>query len=134
MKMSVSVFGNPDLAEDNVPVRLVPKLRERFPDTCFAVEDPNDIDLPKRGKWVILDTVRGLDAVSWVSVGDIARSDHSATTAHDYDLSTLLLLAKKLDPSFEPHILGIPFGVSEEEALPAVARELERVLKEEFFE
>lgn len=123
---SVSVFGNPDLHLDSVPVQLVPKLRRRFPDIRFVVEDPNEIDLPKHGKWVILDTVRGLENVSWLSVDDIARSRNAGMTAHDYDLSTLLLLAKKLDASFEPNILGVPEGMSEEQALPNVIRELEK--------
>lgn len=126
--VSVSVFGNPDLVGDNVPVQLVPKLRERFPDIRFSVEDPNEIDLPKKGKWIILDVVRGLDRVSWVSVDDIARSRNAGMTAHDYDLSTLLLLAKKLDPSFKPQILGIPEGISEEQALPDMIRELTEIL------
>lgn len=129
--VSVSVFGNPDLAGDNVPVQLVPKLRERFPDIRFSVEDPNEIDLPKKGKWIILDAVRGLDRVSWVSVDDITRSRSAGTTAHDYDLSTLLLLAKKLDPSFEPHILGVPLGMPESVAFRAVSRELVKMLQEE---
>ena len=128
---SVSVFGNPDLHMDSVPVQLVPKLRRQFPDIRFVVEDPNEIDLPKHGKWVILDTVRGLENVSWLSVDDIARSRNAGMTAHDYDLSTLLLLAKKLDASFEPNILGVPFGMSEERALPDVIWELSKVLKEE---
>ena len=128
---SVSVFGNPDLHLDSVPVQLVPKLRRRFPDIRFVVEDPNEIDLPKQGKWVILDTVRGLENVSWLSVDDIARSRNAGMTAHDYDLSTLLLLAKKLDASFEPNILGVPEGMSEERALSEVIRELMKVLKEE---
>lgn len=128
---SVSVFGNPDLHLDSVPVQLVPKLRRRFPNIRFVVEDPNEIDLPKRGKWVILDTVRGLERVSWLSVDDVARSRKGAVTAHDYDLSTLLLLAKKLDASFEPSILGVPFGMSEGQALPNVIWELSKVLKEE---
>ncbi len=128
---SVSVFGNPDLSSDSVPVQLVPKLRRRFPDIRFVVEDPNEIDLPKHGKWVILDTVRGLERVSWLSVDDIARSRNAGMTAHDYDLSTLLLLAKKLDASFEPSILGVPEGMSEERALSEVIRELMKVLKEE---
>ena len=128
---SVSVFGNPDLSSDSVPVQLVPKLRRRFPDIRFVVEDPNEIDLPKHGKWVILDTVRGLERVSWLSVDDIARSRNAGMTAHDYDLSTLLLLAKKLDASFEPNILGVPEGMNEERALSEVIRELMKVLKEE---
>ena len=126
---SVSVFGNPDLLLDNVPVRLVPKLRKRFPDIRFVVEDPNEIDLPKWGKWVIIDTVRGLGCVSWLSVDDIARSRNVGMTAHDYDLSTLLLLAKKLDESFEPNILGVPFGMSERQVLPEVVRKLSKMLR-----
>lgn len=125
---SVSVFGNPDLHLDSVPVQLVPKLRRRFPDIRFVVEDPNEIDLPKRGKWVIIDTVRGLENVSWLSVDDITRSRNVGMTAHDYDLSTLLLLAKKLDASFEPNILGVPFGMSEGQVLPDVIRELAEIL------
>ena len=125
---SVSVFGNPDLHLDSVPVQLVPKLRRRFPNVRFVVEDPNEIDLPKRGKWVILDTVRGLENVSWLSVDDIARSRKGAVTAHDYDLSTLLLLAKKLDASFEPNILGVPEGMSEKQVLPDVVRELSKMM------
>lgn len=128
---SVSVFGNSDLAGDNLPVLLVPKLRKKFPTVCFVIEDPNEIDLPKRGKWIIFDTVRGLDDVSWISIDDVARSRTIETTAHDYDLSTLLLLAKKLDPSFEPQILGIPEGMSESVAFRAVSRELVKMLKEE---
>lgn len=125
---SVSVFGNPDLLLDNLPVILVPQLRDRFPHAHFVIEDPNEIDLPKRGKWAILDTVRGLDEVAWLSIDDIARSRNAGMTAHDYDLSTLLLLAKKLDPSFEPQILGVPEGIAESVALTAVSRELSEVL------
>lgn len=134
MKMtefSVSVFGNPDLAGDNLPVRILSKLREKFPEICFVAEDPNEIDLPKKGKWIILDTVRGLDCVRQVSIEDIAESRNAGMTAHDYDLSTLLLLAKKLDPSFEPKILGVPEGISESVALRAVSRELVNILKKE---
>lgn len=127
----VSVFGNPDLLSDSVPVRLVPRLREKFPKVRFVVEDPNEIDLPRKGNWVILDTVRGLDEVAWVSVDDIARSRNSGTTAHDYDLSTLLLLAKKLDPSFEPKILGVPEGMGEKVALREISRELLKFWGEE---
>lgn len=128
-RIPVSVFGNPDLPSDSVPVRLVPELQEKFPDVSFVVEDPNEIDLPKEGKWVILDTVRGLESVSWLSVDDIARSRNVGMTAHDYDLSTLLLLAKKLDASFEPNILGIPEGMTEKQALPNVIRELKNFFK-----
>ena len=127
--VSVSVFGNPDFLSDSVPVRLVPKLREAFPEIRFVIEDPNEIDLPKHGKWVILDTIRGLETVSWLSVDDIARSRNAGMTAHDYDLSTLLLLAKKLDASFEPNILGVPEGMGEEQVVPDVIWELSKVLK-----
>ena len=124
---SVSVFGNPDLSGDNLPVLLVPKLRKRFPEIRFVVEDPNEIDLPKKGSWVILDTVRGLDEVKWVSVDDVARSRNAGMTAHDYDLSTLLLLAKKLDSSFDPQILGVPEGIAEKAALREISRELSKI-------
>jgi len=102
----------------------------RRPEMRFMIEDPNEIDLPKRGKWVILDTVRGLGKVSLVSVEDVARSRNAGLTAHDYDLSTLLLLAKKLDPSFDPQILGVPEGIAEKVALRDVSRELSEICRE----
>lgn len=124
---NISVFGNPDLSFDSVPIRLVPILQKHFPDVSFTIEDPNEIDLPKSGIWIILDTVRGLRSVEWICIEDIAKRS-KMLTAHDYDLSTLLLLAKKLDASFEPKILGIPEGVSEKDAVDGVVEKLKNFL------
>ncbi|OGY91948.1 MAG: hypothetical protein A3B30_01755 [Candidatus Komeilibacteria bacterium RIFCSPLOWO2_01_FULL_52_15] len=40
--MTVSVFGNPDLPEDAMPVALIPELRKRFPNITFVHQDPNE--------------------------------------------------------------------------------------------
>ena len=54
--------------------------------------------------------------MSWLSVDDIARSRNAGMTAHDYDLSTLLLLQRSSMHPFEPNILGVPEGMSEEQS------------------
>src|SRR3989337_1101492 len=38
--MKIFVFGNPDLAGDNIALRILPKLQERFPLIQFIHKDP----------------------------------------------------------------------------------------------
>src|SRR3989344_1461269 len=38
--MKIFVFGNPDLAGDNIALRILPKLRKKFPLIQFIHKDP----------------------------------------------------------------------------------------------
>mgnify|MGYP001559860477 CR=1 FL=1 len=38
----VLVFGNPLLEQDSIPLRLIGRLRERFPKIEFTEFDPNE--------------------------------------------------------------------------------------------
>ena len=63
--MKITVFGNPDLEIDNLPIRLLLRLREVFPDVEFEMEDPNNLDLPDIApgeEWIIMDAVAGIRA------------------------------------------------------------------------
>lgn len=120
--MRITVFGNPDLEIDNLPIRLLPRLREAFPEVEFEVEDPNNLDLPDippGEEWIIIDTVAGLPGVCWLTIDDIAKPT-GRLTAHDYDLASYLLLAKKALGPLPIRILGIPMGMKEDAAFVGI--------------
>lgn len=128
--MKITLFGNPDLQIDSLPIRILPRLREAFQDVEFEVEDPNNLDLPEipeGEEWVIIDTVAGLKNVQWLSIDDIAKPT-ARLTAHDYDLASYLLLAKKALGPLPIRILGIPMDTGEEEAITQIVDNMRNVL------
>lgn len=106
--MNISVFGNPDLAFDNLPLKLLPQLQEFFPSIHFTVEDPNELDLPPEDleEWLIIDTVDGLPGVREVPLEQLIAAPR--VTAHDFDLGSYLALIHKLRPSLLVRIFGVP--------------------------
>ncbi len=115
--MIIHIFGNPDLPEDALPVRLMPRLEAAFPDIRFRLTDPNELDLPKPGEdFLAIDTVDGLKDVREIGVDEIA-AQKARSTAHDYDFASWLLLAQKLRPGLHAHIIGIPMETDEASAL-----------------
>lgn len=114
--MKISVFGNPDLAFDNVPFKILLRLRERFPQIHFAVEDPNELDLPSEEirEWLVIDTVAGLPRVCEVPLKKLIASPR--VSAHDFDLGSYLALIHKIRPDLQIRIFGIPMGYDEDRA------------------
>ncbi|MFZ1719837.1 MAG: hypothetical protein WAU28_00620 [Candidatus Moraniibacteriota bacterium] len=126
--MKISLFGNPDLPEDNMPHRLKAPLEARFPNVSFVAEDPNELDLPVTDTdWIIIDCVRGIKEVMWLTVSDIA-TPTTRVTAHDFDLAAFLLFAKKLNKNIGIRILGIPMPYDEAKALRETTKLLEEIL------
>ncbi|MFC1687117.1 hypothetical protein ACFL0L_00875 [Patescibacteria group bacterium] len=111
----VWIFGNPDLPEDALPIKMVPKLKELFPDIQFILRDPLDEwDMPK--KLVIIDTVKGINKVTpFTSLEHFQGVPH--VTMHDFDLGSHLAFMQKLGKLPEFVIYGVPDTISEEEAL-----------------
>jgi len=115
--MTIYIFGNPDLPEDALPVRLKVRLQEQFPDINFRLTDPNELDLPESGEdFVAIDTVVGLKDVREITVDEIA-ARRTRSTAHDYDFATFILMAQKLRPSTHIRIFGIPMSANENKAI-----------------
>lgn len=126
--MKISLFGNPDLPEDNLPHRIKTRLEARFPDLVFTAEDPNELDLPVTEKeWVIIDSVLGIPKVMWLTISDIAQPT-TRVTAHDFDLAAFLLFAQKLNKNIGIRILGIPMRYDEEKALEETTSLLKKIL------
>ena len=117
--MKVLVFGNPLLENDSLPLKLLPKLRERFSDVEFKEIDPTG-DLEDEGRdLVILDTVEGIDNV--IELNSIEQLHaNKVYTMHDFDLGYNLKLLKKIGKIDSVWIIGVPMGISEEEALDQI--------------
>ena len=116
--MIVYVFGNPDLPEDALPLRLVPKLRQQFPDSTFEIKDPNEEwDVPER--LIVIDTVKGIDQVQ-VFHGLETFSRAPRVSMHDFDALTQMRLLQKLGKLKEVTIIGVPPEIDEAEALKSV--------------
>ena len=113
--MKVYVLGNPLVAADSLPLKLLPKLRNALPDIEFIETDPTENFIPEANS-IIVDTVLGITKVTRFNSIDefeILRS----VTAHDYDLSLHLQLLKKLGKLKEVKIIGIPVKGNQQIAL-----------------
>ena len=118
--MLIHIFGNPDLPFDALPVILLPRLTSALPGHTFRFTDPNELDLPRDGEdFVAIDTVDGLKTVREISLDEIEANAMRATT-HDFDLSSYLLLVRKLRPKIAIRIIGVPMDSDADAALPAI--------------
>ena len=119
--MKVLVFGNPFLENDSLPLKLLFKLREKFPSVEFKEVDPTE-GLENEGRdLVIIDSVEGIDEV--VEIDSIERlHTNRICSMHDFDLAYNLKLLKKVGKIDSVRIIGVPMGIGEDEALEGIGR------------
>jgi len=112
--MKIFVFGNLDLSEDSLPLRLVPKLEKLFPRHHFVIKDPNEEwDMPE--EFFVIDTVQGIDKVAVFD--DLDKFEKAPrTTMHDFDALTNLRYLKKLGKIKKIKIIGLPPMMDEKTA------------------
>jgi len=120
--MHVFVFGNPDLEIDSLPVKLLPALRETYPEHTFTHLDPNEEwDVPPH--MYVIDTVVGLDEPK-VFTDLKAFMAAPRMTCHDFDAYANIMLMKKIGKIEEATIYGLPPGTKEQHALSWLATQL----------
>ena len=133
--MKVSVFGNEDVKEDNLVVKMVPVLRKKFPKVKFEIEDPTEGLKPPasgRGKpsdeeWVILDVGKGIKGVKVFD--DLEKLvDERRVSLHDYDVSMELKLLKKIGRVKKIKIIAVEVGMNVKKAEKAVVRKLKELM------
>lgn len=134
--LKISVFGNPDYQPDAMPLKILPFLKERFPEVNFQIEDPNELNAPASDEWWIIDTVAGLKKVQLLSISDLKKVNKNRVSLHDFDLSMHLFWIEKLKKT-KPHtnnqrffgvgVIGIPPIISETEAVSEVVKILNRL-------
>lgn len=104
--MEIWVFGNPDLDEDALPIRILPKLRRMVPQHTFVVKDPLDEWVIPRELYII-DTVKGITRVERFDTLD-AFAAAPRVSMHDFDLHTQLAMLDKLGKLPRTVIFGVP--------------------------
>ena len=115
----VFVFGNPDLPQDSLPLRLLPKLKTLLPEVDFRVQDPHE-EWEIGEEITVIDTVEGL---AEVEVFDKLEHFTSAPriTAHDFDALANLRYLQKLGKIKKVKVVGIPPDGNEEKVLEKVS-------------
>lgn len=118
--MTIYVFGNPDLPEDALPLRLVPRLRRRFPAATIVTPDPNE-EWDVLERLIVVDTAVGLEQVRiFDGLEHFQRTPR--VTMHDFDALTQLRLLQKIGRVKHVVIIGIPPHVDEEQAYTATVK------------
>ncbi len=122
----VYVFGNPDLPMDALPLRLVPRLRKKFPQATFEIKDPNEEwDVPER--LIVIDTVVGIDDVQiFRGLNNFARAPR--VSMHDFDALTQLRLLQKIGQLKEVAIIGVPPKIEQKKAFEYISALLEKMV------
>lgn len=111
---TIYIFGNPDLENDSLPLRILPELKRYFPKLRFCVMDPNE-EWNAPEMLVIIDSVLG---ITEPAVFDDLRcfSDSPRVTLHDFDVIAQLRWLDKLGRLGETRIIGLPPGMEEKKA------------------
>lgn len=113
--MKIFVFGNEDLKEDSLPLRILPALRKQFPNINFEVKDPNE-EWEVPAELIIIDTAFGVDHVTIFD--DLDKfSKTPRISMHDFDALTNLRYLKKLGKIKDIKIIGMPPEMEETDAL-----------------
>ncbi len=120
--MKIFVFGNADLEEDNLPLRILSQLIEKFPKIQFEVKDPNEEwEIEDEEEINILDTAIGIKEVtvfdSLEKFGKVPR-----VGMHDFDALTNLRYLQKLGKIKKIKIIAVPQGFGEAEALEEIIK------------
>lgn len=122
--MKILIFGNPLVPEDSLAINLIPKLKEFFPQHEFIHLDPTE-NIDQYGKELfIIDVVHGINEPIIITNPN-RLSTQKITSMHDFDLAynlKLLLQANKIN---SVKILGLPYDMSEEEALKWVKENID---------
>jgi len=120
--MKVLVFGNPLVEKDNLALKIMPKLQEKFPDVDFKEFDPTE-SLEKEGKHLkIIDVAEpNFSEVRELSLRDEKDFEklqvNKVYSMHDFDLGYNLKLLKKMELIDNVDILCIPHNMDEKKAL-----------------
>ncbi len=121
-KKTVYIFGNPDLAIDSLPIRLLPQLQKENPDFTFILKDPNEEwDVPE--EMLIIDTAINAKKVT------IFKDLKSFMTGprlsmHDFDALSNLLFLEKLGRLKKIKIIAVPPDIDPQTALREISSRL----------
>ena len=122
--MKILVFGNMLVEKDNLVLKLLPRLRESFPETEFKEMDGVE-DLHKEGKELIIldavDVLKGVKVFEFCSLEDFDKVEVGGSCSmHDFDLGYNLKLLKKVGLIDSARVVGVGGGAGFEEIAGAI--------------
>lgn len=117
----IFVFGNQKVKTDSVPLKILPKLKEQFPQIKFIVKDPTEVINHQEDEWWILDTVQGVNNVTIIDDPSVF-ANQSSLSVHDYDLTFEIKLLLKLGKLKKIKIVAIPHFMQKDQALVKVTK------------
>jgi len=107
--MKISVFGNPDLKEDNAAIKLIPELKKKYPKAEIKIEDPAE-GLEPAEDWIIVDVCQGINKI--IEFEDLDKFESlRRVSVHDYEAAAELKLLKKLGKIKKLKIICVPISV-----------------------
>lgn len=114
-KKTVYIFGNPDLAIDSLPVRLLPELQKQNQDFNFILKDPNEEwDVPE--EMLIIDTA--INAKKVTIFKDLKSfMIGPRLSMHDFDALSNLLFLEKIGRLKKIKIIAVPPDIDPQKAL-----------------
>jgi hypothetical protein len=115
--MIIFVFGNEDLQEDNLPLRILPQLKDKFPEIDFVLKDANEEwEVEKEEEIIVLDTAVGIKEV--MIFDNLEKFSKTPRVGmHDFDALTNLRYLQKLGRIKKIKIIAVPQSMSETEAI-----------------
>jgi len=123
---TIYVFGNPLVREDSLPLKLIEKLRKKFPSLEFKEFDTvEDLELEKELN--IIDAVKGIKKIELIENIDKIVTN-KIYTMHDFDLGYNLKLLKKMKMIDKVRIFGIPIEMNENKAFLELCKVITRFL------
>lgn len=124
--MKIFVFGNEDLKEDNLPIKILPDLEKKFPTIIFEIKDPNEEwDVPE--EIFIIDTAVGLKEITVFD--DLTKfAKVPRVGMHDFDALTNLRYLWKLGKIKKIKIIAVPGNLTESEAIKKISEILNATL------
>jgi Ni,Fe-hydrogenase maturation factor len=125
MSTDVWVFGNIDLAEDSLPLRILPQLQRQRPDLTFRVRDPMEEWDTVPNPLIVVDTVKGIAAVTVLKDLELFE-DAPRVSMHDFDLLAQLQFLKKVGKLGHVVVVGVPPTLQPDEAIRQIAAALPR--------
>ena len=126
-KKTVYIFGNPDLAIDSLPVKLIPELQKQNPDFTFILKDPNEEwDVPE--EMLVIDTA--INAKKVTIFKDLKSfMIGPRLSMHDFDALSNLLFLEKIGRLKKIKIIAVPSNIDAQTALREISARLRLAVK-----
>lgn len=117
--LKILVFGNILVEQDSLPLKLLPKLRKKFPKIEFKELDAIE-ELENEGRdLIILDCAKGVKKVEIIDNLDKIETT-KPYSMHDFDLGLTLKLLRKMRKIDSVKIIAIPICYEKRKALKEI--------------